>query len=209
MVEGYLYHFLRCKYNYEVFTVKKFNLSKVSSKNVAFTCIISIFSILLLQSTLSLFVGMLYEELSQIDIVFRTSISSIFGYLMSMVSTGDFVIKSKHNIITTTQPIIGFKADGKSDIITSQAEKEEVKAQIIPNPIKEQLVDSKKKTLAVNVQIIVLTIVCVFCLAVMLVVRNFSELIVINASNNVTISLFRDIISGSVGALIGLSRSND
>ncbi len=190
----------------------KFSLSEISSKNIAFAGIITIFCILLLQSSFSLFVDLHHEELAQIDVVFRTSISSIFGYLMSMVSTSDFVIKPKVKIDIPTQKSIGFSQKSMTDTLPPKgsAKTTPPEPSVAPTPPAAQVsLDIEKKNIAVNVQIIVLSLVCIFCLFVLLVVRNFSELIVSNSTNGVTISLFRDIISGSVGGLIGLSRGGD
>ncbi len=175
---------------------KKTNLSTMSSKNMAFFGIILIFFLLMLQSAAALFFSNASEEITQIDIVFRTALSSIFGYIMSMVSTSDFTIKEKikREPVSTPKP--------PPNPIPKPTEIEIKQAELPPQAL-------EKKKIIVNVQIIVLTSVCVFCLIILLIVRNFSEMIVITDSNIVTISQYRDIISGSIGALIGLSRNNN
>ncbi len=185
-------------------------LSKISTKNVAFIGLISIFSVLLAQSALGLFVEMDVEELAQIDIVFRTAMSSIFGYLMSMVSTSDFMVKQR--VIKTnvnSAKTIGFNTTNDENITkfayNSENPTNEVATKIETAPV---VLEKPAKTFAINLQIIVLSLVCIFCLVILLIVRNFSELIVSNSTNAVTISTYRDIISGTIGALIGLSRTN-
>ncbi len=194
--------------------LENLSLAKSNSKNIAFFGLIVIFCILLIQSTLSLFTELKIEELAQIDVVFRTSISSIFGYMMSMVSTSDFVLKPKVKTQPTAPPAIGFspqestKSDASPKAVTRSAPPPAAPASA-PLPISTApMLDLEKKNFAVNVQIIVLTAVCIFCLLVLLIVRNFSMMIVPNDSNSTTLAMFRDIISGSVGALIGLSRSS-
>ncbi len=183
-------------------------LLNISSKTFAFTGLIVILAILLFQSAFSLFVETTNEGLTQIDIVFRTALSSIFGYLMSMVSASDFKLKKRNLIVKPNKNTIGFSAQ-KDEIITSKLSdnKPEVNEVIDVQAYKADE-KSGENIITTNVQIITLIVVCVFCLITMLVVRNFSELIVASSSNSVTISMYRDIISGSVGALIGLSRSN-
>ncbi len=190
---------------------KKSFLEKANSKNIAFFSIIVIFGILLLQSAFSLFVELKFEELGQIDTVFRTALSSIFGYIMSMVSTSDFMLQGKR-VSTSQKPTsIGFATSDqvipKAVIYNDTADTPTTEA-ITEVPKTASLLGTNK-ILAVNIQIIVLAAVCVFCLLSMLIVRNFSEMIVSNSSNIVTISMYRDIISGSIGALIGLSRTTN
>ncbi len=188
-------------------------LERMSSKNIAFIGLIVIFFVLLIQSALSLFVEMAFEDLAQIDIVFRTAMTSIFGYIMSMVSSSDFTVTAKKKTQKVQKPNqIGFTQNESLEtpkMIYNNTE-------IIDNNIilESGIVDGSEETVLpknfrVNAQIIVLTTACVFCLIVMLIARNFSSLIAMNSSNTVTFSLFRDIISGSIGALIGLSKSNN
>ncbi len=187
-------------------------LSKINSKNLAFISLIVIFGILLLQTAISLFIEVEIEAITQIDIVFRTALSSIFGYFMSMVSVSEFAIKNKRKTYTKSNnkpKSIGFsseKSDNPQSFLTLEEEKaKDLSSEISPSIEEKQPVQRK---FTVNVQIIVLACVCLFCLIVMLIVRNFSHMIAPHSSNTVTISLFRDFISGSIGALIGLSRSS-
>ncbi len=178
---------------------------KMSSKNFVFLGLIVIFAILLLQSSITLFVDVTHEGLSQIDVVFRTSLSSIFGYIMSMVSTGEFTLKEKNNKVENKPKTIGFSADKTLSPTLTNNESKDKNISLDSNPL-EITSKTEEKIIKTNVQIVTLTCVCIFCLLIMLIVRNFSHLIVANSTNSVTISMYRDIISGSVGALIGLSR---
>ncbi len=165
----------------------------------------------MIQSATALFVDVKHEDIAQIDIIFRTAISSIFGYIMSMVSTADFALKNKSVQNTPSPPkSIGFSSEEKD--IPKAISLEESGANTVAEllTIDQPLsISGEKKLFKANVQIIVLTSVCLFCLITLLVVRNFSEHMVANTTNGVTISQYRDIVSGSIGALIGLSRSNN
>ncbi len=181
--------------------------SSRKKKNSAFFGLVLILAALLFQSAFSLFVNMQTEGLEQIDIVFRTTITSIFGYIMSMVTTNDYTIKRERK--GKAPKPIGFSAESAADdnspsaiSLTNDSNASQTQ---IPNGI--ETIPTKNIKLY-NMQIGVLTSVCLFCLLILLIVRNFSHLIIPNSSNTVTISMYRDIISGSVGALIGLSRSN-
>ncbi len=193
-------------------------LSKINIKNVAFLGIVIIFFVLLAQSAFALFVEAQSQNVDQIDIVFRTAISSIFGYVMSTVSTSEFVLKSrKKNLSIPTQPTktIGFKSgeDKNSDnnivssVISSGEANSSAQDVILPTVPESVEYDASRRKFFVNLQIIILTLVCIFCLAILVIVRNFSNFIVASSSNIVTISMYRDIVSGSIGALIGLSRA--
>ncbi len=185
----------------------KFTLWSLSSKSVAFMCIVVIFGILLIQSAVAMFFDVRHEELAQIDIIFRTAISSIFGYLMSVVATADFSLKEKNKPQNTQVKNIGFTPDSsqtpKSYINETDSKTSDIS--IIPPPVNKVV----EKNFRINVQIIVLACSCVFCVVLLIVVRNFSHIIVANSTNTVTISQYRDIISGSIGALIGLSQSKN
>ncbi len=125
-------------------------------------------SILILQSTFSLFFtpdeG---ADFSSIDVVLRTTLSSIYGYIMSMV----FNEKKKVKVIST----------------------EEKTRQNINSP-------------HLKMQVLIVSSVCIFCLIVLIIIRDFGANFSFDNSDIATLSLFRDFISGGVGALIGLSR---
>ncbi len=150
----------------------------IANKNIAFGSLLVLLSILLLQTGVSLFVkteGV--EGIEQLDIIFRTALSSIFGFIVSIV------------------------AGGKPKI--------EVKPKVVEVEIREKVEEKKtpNKNIMVNIQIIVITAICVYCLLAIIVVRNFPHLVAVTSSASSTISLYRDFISGGIGALIGLSKS--
>ncbi|MFI3141241.1 MAG: hypothetical protein R3Y27_02910 [Clostridia bacterium] len=154
-----------------VITIKKIyeKLKSFSnSKNLAYICLLVIMVILILQSTFSLFFtpdeG---TDFSSIDVVLRTTLSSIYGYIMSMV----FSEKKK---IKTTQTVEFEKKDLNSSHL--------------------------------KMQVLIVSSVCIFCLFVLIIIRDFGDNFIFDSSDIATLSLFRDFISGGVGALIGLSR---
>ncbi len=191
----------------------KSKILQVSSKGVAFTCILTIFIILLLQSALSLFFSDVSEGLGQIDIVFRTSLTSIFGYLISVVSIKSVMNKKGRGTDTqevNKQNAVGFKVDstditneGVESRITNGVDLEEKqKIQFKVGKTEE----TRLRKIPLNYQIIILASVCIFCLLVMVVVRNFSHYIVPSDSSVATLSMYRDFISTTIGALIGISK---
>lgn len=121
--------------------------------------------ILILQSTVSLFTSSDGMDLSSIDIVLRTTLSSIYGYIMSMV--------------------------------WSDKPKDETKQGCTNN------INSSK----LKLQVLIVSSVCIYCLMILVVIRDFGNYFEFNSSDVATLTLFRDFISGGVGALIGLSRS--
>lgn len=120
--------------------------------------------ILILQSTLSLLSNKA-SDLTSIDIVLRTTLSSIYGYIMSMV----------------------------------WSEK--------PKQVTENTGIKDKNSPKLKLQVLIVASVCVYCLLVLVVIRDFGEYFEFDSSDIATLTLFRDFISGGVGALIGLSRS--
>ncbi len=192
----------------------------LSSKNVAFISIVFIFFILLAQSGISLFFSQTSEGLGQIDIVFRTSLSSIFGYLMSVVSIKSVLnAQSKEASKKTRVNSIGFQGEsnkGKQKQIEMIAQTESIRGEVTQNesvdtakaPILEQQKtdDLPLKKVPLNYQIIILAGSCAFCLLIMVVVRNFSQYLIPSDSSVATLSLYRDFVSASIGALIGISK---
>lgn len=57
-----------------------------------------------------------------------------------------------------------------------------------------------------KMQVLIVSSVCIFCLIVLIIIRDFGANFSFDNSDIATLSLFRDFISGGVGALIGLSR---
>ncbi len=185
---------------------------KHKKRNMAMLSLFLIFIILLVQSALLMFVGGASSpELAQLDTVFRTTLSSIFGFFMSSTAIG--MVDS--NSETQSEPIktIGFASQPSQDAPTAKgATDNDAKSQASEGDIGEVNTSSSPKVTARfvnNWQIIVLTSVCLFCLIAMIAVRYFSFLITDGDNAMVTLSLYRDFISGSVGAITGLARSNN
>ncbi len=151
----------------------------MSKKNVAFGALLLLMSILLFQSSITMFVqGTNVEGIDQLDIIFRTALSSIFGYIISIVAGGKPKITSKP--------------------------KQEVTIQNETSPEKKT---DPPKNIMVNIQVVVISAICVYCLLSIMAIRNFPQIVVASSSTSSTISLYRDFISGGIGALIGLSKS--
>lgn len=173
------------------------------SKNIAYMGLVLIFFILMAQSGFSLFFDSenVSTEIQQIDIVFRTSLSSIFGYIISILAVSKMASSSK-NQTTTTQ--IGFtNTDSSQNRYTMLSSENEISDSILNVGSASQ----DNREINTNVQTIALIIICVFCLVVMILVRNLSQYISITSSASVTVSMYRDFISSGIGALIGISKS--
>ncbi len=183
--------------------LKKILLS-LSSKNTAFISLIIIFFILLLQSTLSLFFNETSESLTQIDIVFRTSLTSIFGYLVSVVSVNSINKKQNRENKNTTNTI-GFNTETTPTTITSQLDTDNGILST-PKVTSSKLPDVPFKKVPLNYQIVVIASICIFCLLIMISVRNFGHLLIPGNSTASTIGVYRDFVSSGIGALIGLSK---
>ncbi len=181
-------------------------IQSISSKNIAFISVVAIFIVLLAQSALSLFFAEPSEALAQIDIVFRTSLSSLFGYLLSVVSiNGAKASKGTQPENSTQSKKIGFSGQSPADTPTAKMEGETEKSSAVL-PTQPSATSIKKKKRILNYQILILAGGCVFCLLVMIFARNFSHHLVGGSSTTATLSLYRDFISASLGALIGLSK---
>ncbi len=183
--------------------MKKFNLiSRIKSKNLAFLSLIFIFMLLLIQSAILLFVGSSSSEgLSQMDIIFRTTLSSLFGFFISST----YVEKTKKDEKNNEKISIGFtqSAEEKNSLAMKNEEN--------GNKVKQEESSGEinfleNKRVYNNLQVVFLSVVCLFCLIIMMVVRNFSHMIADETYALVTLSMYRDFISSSVGAIIGLSR---
>lgn len=175
------------------------------SKNIAYIGLVLIFFLLMAQSGFTLFFDNenVSSEIQQIDIVFRTSLSSIFGYIISilaiskMSSSGN---SSKTDAITQ----IGFTdTDTENNRYTMLNSENES----LSKPLQVGSASKNDKNIGANVQTIALICICLFCLVVMMLVRNFSQYISATSSASVTVAMYRDFISSGIGALIGISKS--
>ena len=171
-------------------------------------------AVLLLQSVYGMFaqsgVNALTEE---IDVILHTSAASIFGYLLSAnfinhvpasqtaVSTGPAAAVS--TVATAAAPSsprsrIGFSAEASG---------------MEPGGVQGEAPPLLSKSPDTNrLQVITATVIGLFCLAVLLILRNVGasgEAFAASDSVSATVVQFRDFISGCVGFLIGFPTQTD
>ena len=152
-------------------------------------CLIVIMLLLLIQSAHSLTANVAsHAQVNTIDVIIRTATASIFGYFLS----SNFI--NHHS------------SDRKKIMKKDKAELKIQEKGILPDPLPdpEYTVDADN-----HLQIIITTIIAVFCLLVLITVRNaagFSEEN-LTPSSLATVSQFRDLVSGCVGFLIGVPTS--
>lgn len=178
------------------------------TKNLPYISLIVIMAVLLIQSAISLFAEpAVNTEIEQLDIIFRTALSSIFGYIMSMAVNDKVNGATTETITSTATRSIGFTAT--DDIGARYADE----LQVSENEI--ELGEASVKTVnegdkvSKNTHIFIITAICVFCLVMTILARNFSTSLAASSSTSSTLAQYRDFISGSIGALIGLSRANN
>ncbi len=203
----------------------------MNSKMLSYTCLAVIMGILLFQSGFSLFweipEGMNIES---IDIILRTSLSSLFGLFISLMSSATQRVK-KQKVISAKPPQIGFTNNAQENYAKPNSKKilqnEQTKYYIIQNGNDEILTEKVDLTnvdnaeqieklqnvkqvprISINFQILVVSGICVYCLVMIIFTRNFSQMIASSTSAGATISQYRDFLSGGIGALIGLSRGD-
>ncbi len=164
-------------------------LAKLRTQNLAYLSLGFIFILLLLQTSAPVFWDIGYSEgLNQIDIIFRTTLSSIFGFFISTA-----LPESKKG--RPGQAILQEK-----EAIASHKDKE-----LTNNIVGEQ----QEKKIFNNFRVFILAALIVFCLLTMMLVRNFAAFIASGEYVSNTMTLYRDFISGSIGALIGMARGNN
>lgn len=171
-------------------------------QNVSFAdkCLLIIFVVCLLQTVFTLFFDESNTVLTNgIDVVIRTTLASIFGYILSVnfqIQTPDYLNIKKHNSgsatakenieSTSTKASIGFQ--------TSAKDFETLEIGGIENTEIQSTEYSKQA------QTIIATIIGISTLCILLLVRNFLQITPDMVS---AISQLRDFISGSVGFLLG------
>lgn len=177
------------------------------NRNIAFIGLAIIFVVLLLQSCFSMFVETSQSEsITQMDIIFRTSLSSIFGFLMSNFATSSG--SDKTSTIQTETPTIGFSsADTSQSLSLSSVRNADDISATTDISVGTTTTPVAKAASPYKMQILILIGISLFCIISLIVVRNFSYLLVNDSSTSVTIALYRDFTSGTIGALIGLSRN--
>lgn len=142
---------------------------------------------------------------STLDVVFRTSLASIFGYILS----SRFAIANKIKKDTTTNAVsntktIGFNVnDSDNTTLSSSTENTEVKD--LATPVDSTIVDNKDNTHNADYeenycQIIITTVIGLLSLITLILYRNH---IASNNAPTAAVSQLRDILSGSIGFLIG------
>lgn len=173
--------------------------------------------ILLLQSSYNLFV---YEstsaEANSIDIIIRTSTAAIFGYFLSTnfirhsSSKTDTSISAKgtDTISPSSSPggisnRIGFAlpdAEESPDLVVGSTDISDLQED-----------NTAEHLTASRLQIIVAAAIGLFCLIVLILIRNLmgvGSASLPSASSTSTVAQFRDIVSGCIGFLIGCPTSS-
>lgn len=170
--------------------------------------------LLLFQSAYNLFENHpVAGESSNIDVIIRTSTAAIFGYFLSTnfirhASSGSAgsmgsgaVQKSQSASQTGIQNRIGFTAP---DVVASTDTLD------LGSASSDETPDPNEPT-ASRLQIITAALVGLFCLLVLMLLRNVTVLntdMASSASATATVAQFRDIVSGCIGFLIGCPTSN-
>lgn len=171
-------------------------------------CLMIIMFLLLLQSSYILFFETASSaELSTIDVIIRTATASIFGYFLSSNfirhESGEAIKKNDSSEAATIESdsSIGFK--NKMELSEQNSEKNMKSGKI---NIAFQGDNPDEQNTNNHLQIIITTVIAVFCLVVLTVIRNISGsgAVHLTASAQATISQFRDIVSGCIGFLIGV-----
>lgn len=188
--------------------------SALSRIHLVDKCLILFMAVLLAQSAFSLFFhNRDTSEITNIDVVVRTSSASIFGYFLSANfirhdSSGQDPAADSGAVpeLSSGSPPpdpaprnrIGFEAaPSESGPVTRGMGNIRIKAE--------------KEVLSANrLQIIAATAIGVFCLLSLLLLRNVAEwnaLLASSTSIAATVAQFRDFVSGCVGFLIGCPTS--
>lgn len=176
-------------------------------------CLIVFMLVLLMQSTYTLFANKVNsQETSAIDIVVRTTSAAIFGYFLSanfIKKSGkktDAVIDAKSNLPQTKAEITPAGAPAKAPLARNRIgflPDNDSKAELGLGEITSKCEPASETA---HLQVIIATIIGVFCLCVLILVRNFSQ---ISPAMLATISQMRDFVSGCVGFLLGSPGEDD
>ncbi len=197
----------------------------MNSKILSYICLSIIMGILLFQSGFSLFWKIPEGvNIESIDVILRTSLSSLFGLFISLMSSASQRIK-KQKVITKKTPKIGFTSNNQTEktkpvlqnsqvqYYVLQNEQGEVIATEMVNLLDENVAQNQQNIkqeprISINFQILVVSGICIYCLVMIIFTRNFTHFIAGGASAGSTIAQYRDFLSGGIGALIGLSRGD-
>lgn len=172
-------------------------------------CLLLMMLILLLQSTISLFLsGADVHAATSVDVVIRTASAAIFGYLLG----GNFGLTSSE----VGQAQSALPQHMLEESAQSGAPSPEIQARIgfaaeeLPPETTQIAAPPAIRDIgsvsSAGVQIRVAAGIGIFCLVALLILRNLMEFGVIaelSESANATVIQFRDFVSGCVGFLIG------
>lgn len=171
--------------------------------------------ILLLQSSYTLFI---FEpttaEINSIDTIIRTSIAAIFGYFLSTNFIRHASTKTDKPISVKGKEIISENSPRgiKNQIGFAIPESEEADDLLVGSTdildLPEE--DTPEYTIASRLQVIVAAGIGLFCLLVLIIIRNLigaGASIAPSSSSAFTVAQFRDIVSGCIGFLIGCPTS--
>lgn len=168
-------------------------------------------ALLLLQSTHSIFIaGNSTREAGDIDIIVRTSTAAVFGYFLST----NFIRRSSEgktngtlSEASTIRPATGSGIQNKIGFAPPDAAPEEP---ITLGSARNQEYPKPDEAAASRLQIIVASVIGIFCLLVLMLLRNTPGMAVgATSSAMATAMQFRDLISGCIGFLIGCPTSGD
>ena len=174
--------------------------------------------VLLIQSAYSMFCpGGTGQAAEDIDIIVRTSAAAIFGYFLSAnfirhtVSGGQTPSSAAPRILDTgggTPPSPGAPA---ARIGFAGAEDGAEPAAAKPGGGQGEAESPDENSAANCLQVVVATVIGLFCLVTLLVLRNLNQwgLAAESDSTAATVVQFRDFVSGCVGFLIGCPTHSD
>lgn len=168
-------------------------------------CLMVFMIILLLQSAFTLFTDeYIIQEANSIDIIVRTSMASIFGYFLST----NFARKAKGKTTTLVSSEKNSPDQQELETPPEQPFDPPIFDPYTADPMEEEL----DVAVTGKLQIIVAASLGIFCLLVLILMRNlvdWSTIITDDATNlsatsaAATVGQFRDFVSGCVGFLIG------
>ncbi len=166
-----------------------------ASRNLAHIALVIFLVILLIQSAIGLFFSMPTDG-DSIDIIFRSAISSIFGYIMSSIGQKAQGQGEK----STSQPrTIGFAGEESTTSLLSKDGTPT--SQTTPPP-------TSWSPTSLQFQTAIIACLGLFCMVVLIALRYYEGTTAATSGVIATVAQFRDIISGSIGALIGLARGH-
>ncbi len=192
------------------------------TSNTAYTSLVIIMVLLLISSTISMFIAPNEaSSVEQLDIIIRTALSSVFGFLISATikkdqqttlnETGNYNEEKQNKLQIPNEAFdenaneIHNKKDEMKMQTFEKANNDAFKKEI------KSIVKSRnrlKNLKRLNMQIIIIASISFYCLFFLVLARNATHLFAVNSSTVATISQFRDFISSGIGALIGLSQKN-